>query len=81
MDLIALTSSEFSTGRLELKDETTGRHDFWMGEVKGKTVTISFGKVGTQGHTGSREFKTTKGARNFLEQRLQQKLDEGFQKV
>lgn len=73
--------NEFSIGRLELKDEKTGRHDFWRDESKGKTVTIHFGKVGTPGHRGSREFKTIEAAREFLAKRLKQKMNEGYQQV
>ena len=70
-----------STGLYELKDEKTGRHEFWIGEAKGKAVTIQFGKVGTQGHRGSREFVTSEAAREFLDKRLQQKLAEGYKQV
>jgi len=76
-----VSRAEVSTGLLELKDESTGRHDFWIGETNGKAVTIHFGKVGTPGHRGSREFKTAEAARNFLTRRLQQKLEEGYQQV
>jgi predicted DNA-binding WGR domain protein len=72
---------EVSTSRLELKDESTGRHDFWIGATYGKAVTIHFGKVGTPGHRGSREFKTAEAAREFLTSRLQQKMQEGYQQV
>ena len=70
-----------STGMYELKDEKSGRHEFWVGYVKGKAVTIQFGKIGAQGHRGSREFKTNEDARVFLDKRLQQKIQEGYQKV
>lgn len=72
---------EYSTGRLELRDETKGKRDFWMGELKGRTVTIHFGKIGTLGHTGARDFKTNQEARDFLDKRLKQKTNEGFQRV
>ena len=76
-----MLETKVSTGLYELKDEKTSRHDFWVGEAKGKIVTIHFGKVGTQGHRGAREFKTTDDARKFLEERLQQKIGEGYQQV
>ena len=72
---------EYSTGRLELKDDTKKRHNFWIGELKGRTVTIHFGKVGAVGHAGSREFRTDKDARDFLSKRLKQKVEEGYKRV
>jgi predicted DNA-binding WGR domain protein len=50
----------------QLKDEKNGRHEFWMGEIRKRTVTIQFGKVGFTGHRGSR---------------LKQKIEEGYQPV
>ena len=72
---------KYSTGRLELTDEARGRHEFWKGELEGRTVTVQFGKVGTEGHKGSREFKTNEDARDFLNKRLRQKVEEGFKRV
>lgn len=68
-----------STGRYEFKDEHD--HKFWEGEVKGKAVTLHFGKIGTSGLRASREFTTVKSAKEFLEMRLQQKIREGFRLV
>ena len=65
----------------ERKDEASGLHEFWIGETKGVAVTIHFGKVGTPGHRGSREFKTTEAAKEFLTKRIQQKIEEGYKKV
>ena len=76
-----MPESDVSTGRYERKDVESGRHEFWIGEVKGRTVTIHFGKVGSSGHRGSREFKSQEAGRDFLESRLAQKITEGYQKV
>ena len=76
-----MAHSEVSTGRYERLDEESGRHEFWIGEAKGRTVTIQFGSVGTTGHRGSREFKTPEAAREFLKSRLDQKIDEGYKQV
>ena len=78
---MTMSGKELTTGQLEFKDESTGRHDFWIGETHGKSVMIHFGKSGSPGHKGSREFKTTEAAREFLESRLQQKIEEGYQQV
>ncbi len=76
-----MSESGISTGLYELKDEKGGRHEFWIGEAQSKTVTIHFGKVGTPGHRGSREFKTSEAALKFLDTRLQQKVEEGYRQV
>ena len=76
-----MSGEDLTTGRLEFKDESTGSHEFWIGTTHGKAVTIQFGKVGTVGHRGSREFKTAEAARKYLEGRLQQKIEEGYQLV
>ncbi|MGY5858879.1 MAG: WGR domain-containing protein [Candidatus Thorarchaeota archaeon] len=78
---MAMFGKELTTGRLVLKDESTGRHDFWIGETHGKSVAIHFGKVGSPGHRGFREFKTAEAAGQFLESRLNQKIEEGYQQV
>jgi predicted DNA-binding WGR domain protein len=76
-----MSIGDSTTRRYERKDEVTGLYEFWMGEIKGKAVMVHFGKVGTPGHTGSREFKTTDAAKEFLLKRLQQKIAEGYQQV
>ena len=76
-----MSSIDSASGRYERKDEASGLHEFWIGETNGKAVTIHFGKVGTPGHRGSREFNTTEAAREFLTKRIQKKMEEGYQKV
>jgi predicted DNA-binding WGR domain protein len=76
-----MSSRDSSSGRYERKDKASGLHEFWIGETKGVAVTIHFGKVGTPGHRGSREFKTTEAAKEFLTKRIQQKIEEGYKKV
>ncbi len=60
------------TGRYELDDE------FWSAEIKGKIVTIHFGKIGTAGHIASREFGSLDAAKKFVEDRLRSKIAKGF---
>ncbi|MHA2353419.1 MAG: WGR domain-containing protein, partial [Candidatus Thorarchaeota archaeon] len=70
-----MSKDRFSTYRLELKEDSTGKHDFWIGESHGKSVTIHFGNVGTPGHRASREFNTAQAAKEFLMKRHQKKVD------
>lgn len=60
------------TGRYELNDE------FWSAEIKGRIVTIHFGKIGTDGHIASREFGSFPAAKKFVEDRLRSKIAKGF---
>ena len=66
------------TGRLIQGDSNSGDQKFWNAEIKGTSVTIQFGKVGTQGTTGSREFASYEAAEGFLAQRVRKKLEEGY---
>jgi predicted DNA-binding WGR domain protein len=74
-----LPETKRETGRYEFKDEH--EHKFWEGMVEGKAVTFRFGKVGTSGLRASREFTTTQSAEEFLEMRLQKKINEGYRLV
>ena len=76
-----MSRSDSAPERYERKDEDSGLHEFWIGGTHGKAVTIHFGKVGTPGHRGSREFDTIEAAKEFLTKRIQQKMEEGYQKV
>jgi len=67
-----------NTGRLIQNNPINGTQQFWNAEVNGKSVSIHFGKVGTLGHRGSREFSSIDAAEKFLAQRVRQKLEEGY---
>ncbi len=66
------------TGRLVIGDPISGTQKFWDAEIKGNSVTIHFGKVGTTGTKGSREFTSYEAAEKFLAQRVRKKLEEGY---
>ena len=66
------------TGRLVQGDSGNGSQKFWNAEVKGNSVTIQFGTVGTTGTKACREFKNYEAAETFLAQRVRKKLEEGY---
>lgn len=68
--------TKVSTGRYEFKDDYENK--FWEGYVEGNAVTLRFGKVGTSGLRASREFNSSESAKEFLEMRLQKKINEGY---
>jgi uncharacterized protein (TIGR02996 family) len=59
--------------------ETPAR--FWNIELKGKSYTITAGKVGSKGRSLSREFPDELGARNACNTLIRRKLNEGFQET
>lgn len=66
------------TGRLIQGLSESGNQKFWNAEIKGSSVTIHFGTVGTPGTIGCREFSSYEAAENFLAQRVRKKLEEGY---
>lgn len=66
------------TGRLIQGEPDTGNQKFWNAEIKGNSVTVHFGTVGTPGTTGCREFQSYEAAETFLAQRVRKKLEEGY---
>jgi predicted DNA-binding WGR domain protein len=68
-------------GRCEKTGVLNGQSKFWAYEIRGTTVTIQFGKLGTQGVRASRDFDTIKDAEEFVETRLKKKLNEGYRPV
>jgi len=66
------------TGRLIQGEIDSGDQKFWNAEIKGNSVTIHFGTVGTPGITGCREFNSYEAAEVFLAKRVRKKLEEGY---
>jgi predicted DNA-binding WGR domain protein len=66
------------TGQLIRGEPGSSTQKFWNAEIKGKSVTIHFGIVGTPGTKGSREFASYEAAEMFLAQRVRKKLEEGY---
>ncbi|MCF2136553.1 MAG: WGR domain-containing protein [Candidatus Thorarchaeota archaeon] len=60
----------------------TGRYEhdgeFWSAQVKGRFLTIYSGKIGTRGYHASREFRSHEAARQFMEQKLEKRISEGY---
>lgn len=76
-----MSMKEFKTGRYEHKGPEVSSPEFWEAERIYKTVTLTFGKIGTRGTRASREFSSSEEAQQFILQRLQDKTSEGFVKV
>ena len=67
-----MSSKVINTGRYE------SATDFWSAEIRGKSVTFHFGKIGTSGTRAAREFGSQAEAEYFVNQRLAAKVEDGF---
>ncbi len=64
---------------LEYKDEKS--HKFWQIEVSKNTFTVTYGKVGTNGQSKTKEFDTAEKATSEAEKIIKQKLKKGYKEV
>ena len=51
---------------------------FWNIDLKGKSFTVTFGKVGTKGQTQTKDFPDAEGARKAHDQLVAEKLGKGY---
>lgn len=51
---------------------------FWEIERRGSTVTVRFGRIGTQGQTKTYTFPTEQRATVFARRKISEKLDKGY---
>jgi predicted DNA-binding WGR domain protein len=62
--------------RLECKD---AQHDkFWEASVSGSTLTVRFGRIGTDGQTKAKKLATPDAAKTELEKLIREKLGKGY---
>lgn len=62
--------------RYEFKDAKSSK--FWEIDVSGSTVTVRFGKIGTDGQTTVKEFRTPAEARSHAEKVTAEKVKKGY---
>jgi predicted DNA-binding WGR domain protein len=64
--------------RLECKD---GAHfKFWEADVKGASLTVHFGRIGTEGQVKAKKLATPAAAQGELEKLIREKLGKGYVK-
>ena len=62
---------------LEYKDHASNK--FWEINLKGKIVTLTYGKIGTKGQkTLKDDFATSEEAKKFAEKKINEKLKKGY---
>lgn len=63
---------------LELSEEGGGSHKFYEATVKGKALTIRFGRIGDAGQTSTKSFPTADAARAEMRKKLDEKTRKGY---
>src|ERR1041384_2957691 len=64
---------------LELSEEGGGAHKFYEVTVKGKDVTIRYGRIGDAGQTSTKSYPTPEAARADAEKKLGEKKRKGYE--
>ena len=62
--------------RFEFSDSTSNK--FWEVEVKGKTLNVTFGKIGTKAQSKSKDFATPEKAKAEMEKLIKEKTGKGY---
>ena len=65
--------------RFEFSDSTSNK--FWEVEVKGKTLNVTFGKIGTKGQNKPKDFATPEKAKAEMEKLIKEKTGKGYVEV
>ena len=64
---------------LEFKDAATNSFKFWQIEIKGKKVTIKYGRIGIENPASMiKEFKNTEEAKKYSETVIREKTNKGY---
>jgi len=65
--------------RFEFSDSTSNK--FWEVEVKGETLNVTFGKIGTKGQSKPKDFTTPEKAKAEMEKLIKEKTGKGYVEV
>jgi len=65
--------------RFEFSDSTSNK--FWEVDVKGKTLNVTFGKIGTKGQSKPKDFATPEKANAEMEKLIKEKTGKGYVEV
>ena len=65
--------------RFEFSDSTSNK--FWEVEVDGKTLNITFGKIGSNGQSKPKDFATPEKAKAEMEKLIKEKTGKGYVEV
>ena len=65
--------------RFEFNDSTSNK--FWEVDVKGETLNVTFGKIGTKGQSKPKDFATPEKASAEMEKLIKEKTGKGYVEV
>jgi len=65
--------------RFEFSDSTSNK--FWEVDVKGKTLNVTFGKIGRKGQSKPKDFATPEKAKAEMEKLIKEKTGKGYVEV
>ena len=65
--------------RFEFSDSTSNK--FWEVDVKGETLNVTFGKIGTKGQSKPKDFATPEKAKAEMEKLIKEKTGKGYVEV
>ena len=65
--------------RFEFSDSTSNK--FWEVDVKGETLNVTFGKIGTKGQSKPKDFATPEKANTEMEKLIKEKTGKGYVEV
>lgn len=65
--------------RFEFSDSTSNK--FWEVDVKGKTLNVTFGKIGTKGQSKPKDFASPEKAKAEMEKLIKEKTGKGYVEV
>jgi len=65
--------------RFEFSDSTSNK--FWEVDVKGKTLNVTFGKIGTKGQSKPKDFATPEKAKAEMEKLIKEKTGKGYMEI
>jgi predicted DNA-binding WGR domain protein len=74
-----LPSGEMPMRRFEFSDSTSNK--FWEVDVDGKTLNVTFGKIGTKGQSKPKDFATPEKAKAEMEKLIKEKTSKGYVEV
>ena len=63
---------------LELSEEGGGSHKFYEVSISGSSVTVRYGRIGTEGQTQTRSFADATAAAKHAEKLIGEKTKKGY---
>ena len=66
---------------IRLENKAAGHFKFWEGEVKGASLSVRFGRIGTEGQVKAKKLASPAAAQAELDKLVREKLAKGYRKA